>query len=519
MRSRPSLSFILLFLGVFGAGLGIFTRHNQFEVYCHPDEFGKARQLVRKERNFNHPMLMLTTVELVDRVVLSREERKDFQTVAVTGRWATAACGALAAASLALLAARQYNLWAGWLTGLLAVCNPLLFELAHYFKEDPWLTAGIALTALSLHSFQRKPDRMRLCVLAAATALAAAGKYLGITLLPMALWAVWRLSTPSADAGGASRRRWTAMGLFLLVFALVWLGLNYWLFKSGSRMWSSVGEEMDKAYGNSLLSHGAHILRFYGWLQSHYGGWAVPCLASLWVLWAVGHPRRIPAAEWLLAGTSLLYFVIFSLTPKVSERYYLPISVSLCYFAVAGVMVWAQAIPRHRRGLSIAGLVLAAGLAVGAAGTQYPALEKTWTGFTFSDRQRLEQWIVGNLPADAVIAQDEAVNLPEPDRMSKKHAGRTPLPQRVLGAKKLTEIGTIAQMQAKGVTHAAICQRIYARYLDGTLDVREGQALEIQQLYSTLLRKGLIVWEAPRGRNTHLQPGLTLIDIRGIPTD
>src|SRR6478752_4302834 len=116
MRRRPSLPLLLLFLGVFGAGLGMFTRHNQFEFYCHPDEFGKARQLVRKERNFNHPMLMLTTVELVDRVVLSREERKDFQTVAVAGRRATAAFSALAAASLALLAARQYGLLAGWLT-------------------------------------------------------------------------------------------------------------------------------------------------------------------------------------------------------------------------------------------------------------------------------------------------------------------------------------------------------------------------------------------------------------------
>jgi hypothetical protein len=238
----------------------------------------------------------------------------------------------------------------------------------------------------------------------------------------------------------------------------------------------------------------------------------VPALAGLWVLYALTHRRRIPAAEWTLAGVSLLFFVILSLTPKVSERYYLPIATSLCYFAVAGVMAWAAQFRWKSPRWLAAALVIAAGV------FQTQSTVKAWSGFQSDDRETLQTWITANLPDNAVIAQDEAVNLPELERLAKKHAGREALEQKVIGARKLTTLGGVPAMRAMGVTHVAICYRIYGRYLDGTLNVADGDGTgaAIRALYSTLLEKGRILWQTPVGENPYLQPGLTLIDIRGI---
>lgn len=498
---------LLLVLAIFGLGLAFFTRNNTFDFYCHPDEFGKVRQLVKGERNIHHPMWMLTTADFARRALLRGGDKRNFQKVVVVGRWLTAGAAALAAAALALLAARQYGLAAGWLAGLLTLSNSLLFELAHYFKEDPWLAAGLAFTALALHFHQRKPDNIRLGWVAAAAATAAAGKYLGFAVLPFVIASFWK--QPGVTAPGDRRRRLTR---FFLIFSGVWLALNYWVLKTPGKVFESLNEEMEKAYGNEMLDHGSHILQFYRNLQSGNGGWMVPALAGLWVLFALLHRRRIPAAEWTLAGVSLLFFIILSFTPKVSERYYLPIATSLCYFAVAGVMAWASQFRWKSPRWVAAVLVLTAGI------FQAQATLKSWGGFKSDDREQLQNWITANLPADAVIAQDDAVNLPELERLAKKHEGREALEQKVIGARKLVTLGGIRGMRAMGVTHVAICYRIYGRYLDGTLNVADGDGggAAIRDLYQTLVQKGHILWEMPLGENPYLQPGLSLIDIRGI---
>ncbi len=487
-------------------GLGLFTRHNDFEYYYHPDEFGKVDQLVKNKRNFHHPMLMLTTVDLARRAVLWGDLRKNQQAVVEVGRWVTAAIAALTAAVLALLAAQHYGLLAGWLVGALALSNPLLFELAHYLKEDPYFASGIAVTALALHAFQRTPDRKRMLWLAAATGMATAGKFVGFALLPPMVIAV--LLQPVSSALGERRGR---MLRFLGAFALVWLALNYWVFKSPTMLWHSIGEEMHKAYGYDeavrAVPHG-----YYAQVQADNGGWLAPILAGLWLLWAARNARRVSAAEWLLAGTSLVFLLVFTFTPKTAPRYYLPISTALCYFAVAGPMVWARACQRAWVKWAAAALVIL------AVGMQARALAESWKGFAHDDRERLQHWIAENIPADAVIAQDEAVNLPEPIRLPAKHAGRTPLPQRVIGGKEIADLGDLAKLKAMGVTHVAICTRTYGRYVSGSRTIKEGgKAAAAQRLYQTVNEHGKVLWNSPMGRISYLQPGLRLVDIRPIP--
>src|SRR5688572_11691748 len=178
---------LLVFLGVFAAGLLLFSRYNDFPFYYHPDEPGKVGQVIKNKRNLHHPLLMLTTVDVARRVTLWGDAKKDSQKVVAVGRWTTAAFAALGAAALAVLACRIHGLVTGVAVGAICIANPLLYELAHYFKEDPYLAAGLAITCLALHRMMTAPDARGIALLGAATALAAAGKYVGFILLPVAI--------------------------------------------------------------------------------------------------------------------------------------------------------------------------------------------------------------------------------------------------------------------------------------------------------------------------------------------
>ncbi|MDB6136563.1 MAG: hypothetical protein JWM59_4806 [Verrucomicrobiales bacterium] len=505
MAARYS-HLLILVLCVFGVGLGMFTRYNGFKFYYHPDEPGKVRQLVNGTRNFNHPMLMLTTVDTVRKLMLDEAGQRNYQTVVVVGRWATAASAALTAAALALLAAWHYGLLAGVLTGMLTLSNSLLFQLAHYLKEDPWLTAGIAVSAVTLYAFQRKPDTKRLCLLAVATGLTAAAKYVGIALLPMVLFAVWRLS---AAAGSRQRRVW--LGQLLLISALVWLILNHWIFITPGVFRESLGGEVGKAYENNRQGQWVSLIKYIN-TQREIGGWWTPILSLLWLVWAVFNARRVTAAEWLLGGVSMFYLVVFIFTPKDAARYYLPVAVAFSYFAVAGVMVWSGQF--RRRTVFWAGVALV----LGAVAIQAQVLRREWKGYKQDNRVMLEDYIARHLPASAVIAQDDVVALPDPSlRDGRGDNNRRMLPQRIMGSKLVAGMGDAAQLRSMGVTHVALSYGIYRTYLDGSRKDSDGSVDAVKRALSSIVKQGKTIWTTKKGYNNYLQPELRLIDISGVP--
>ncbi|RYD38586.1 MAG: phospholipid carrier-dependent glycosyltransferase [Verrucomicrobiaceae bacterium] len=499
-----SFHLLILVLCVFGVGLGMFTRYNEFKFYYHPDEPGKVRQLVNGTRNFNHPMLMLTTVDAVRKLVLDDAGQRNYQTVVVVGRWATAAAAALTAAALALLAAWHYGLLAGVLTGVLTLSNSLLFQLAHYLKEDPWLTAGITLSAVSLYAFQRKPDTKRLCLLAVATGLTASAKYVGIALLPMVLFAVWRLS---AAVGSRQRRVW--LGQLLLIFALVWLTLNHWILITPGVFRESLGGEVGKAYENNRQGQWVSLVKYIS-TQRETGGWWTPILSLLWLVWAVFNARRVTAAEWLLGGISMFYLVVFIFTPKDASRYYLPVAVAFSYFAVAGVMVWARQL--RRRAVLWTGVALV----LGAVAIQSRVLSKEWKGYKWDNRVLLEEYIARNLPASAVIAQDDVVALPDPSLSDGRGHNRRMLPQRIIGSKLVAGMGDAAQLRSMGVTHVALSYGIYRTYLDGSRKDSDGSVSAVRHNLNSI-KHGEVIWTAKKGYNNYVQPELWLVDITGTP--
>lgn len=498
---------ILLFLTVLAAGLAVFGRHNAFSFYYHPDEPGKVAQIIRHKRNFHHPMMMLSTVNIARYVVLRGDAQKDPQKVVMVGRWATAAASALAAAALAVLAFRTFGAAAGWAFGLLAVTNPLLFELAHYFKEDPWMMAGIACFCLALNAFSETPTRRCLHLLAAAAAMAAAGKYIAFLFLPVALWLVWKRTAPG--------ERKARLLPFLATFAGVWLLFNLPFFRSPSLLFASLHEESTKLAGltdgvSRNVPHGFYLI-----VQRMYGGWTLPVISLLWLGAAIWTPRKITAAEWLLAATAVSQFVLYSFVPKTASRYHLPISLAFGFLAVAGLARVLAGV-RERVWLWRGGLAAGAALVGVAVFFQVRSLQAIDAGLTADDRARLIEWVRANVPADAVLAQDQAVYLPDPARIERSNSPL--LPQRIVGGKKESaDLGSIADLRAQGVTHVAICGRTYLRYLDENKTDKNGSNQTPERVfYDTLLKKGRIVWSSEFGQVTYLQPGLKLVDITGL---
>ncbi len=493
----------VLFLSILVVGLAVFVRHNTFPFYYHPDEKGKSDQLIKRKRNFNHPMMMLSTVELARNTMLWGPAKKDMQKVTELGRHATAMIAAFTAAAFAMMAFRTFGPLAGWATGVLCVTNPLLYELAHYFKEDPWLAAGVAFVCLAFNVYAAEPGRRNLYLLAAACATAAAGKYVGFALLPVGGWLVWKRTEPSG--------RKPELGRFLGVFLGVWLLFNLPFVRSPWILFESLQDETTKLAGLSdgvsrSVPHGFYIMT-----QTLYGGWTLPLVCLIWLVIAIRTRQKITVAEWVLAIIAVSQFALFSFVPKSAFRYHLPVSLAFAVLAVAGLARLNSAFEKRTpRRIAMA---FAAVAVSGAVYFQVKSLEGLDRGLRSDDRRDLIAWIRANLPADAVIAADIQTNLPDLRRPD--HIGMTPLAQRIFGDKKeVADLGSVAQLRAEGVTHVAICERTYGRYLDETRTTKTGtnQTPE-REFYDTVLKKGAILWSSDLGRVTYLQPGLKLIDI------
>jgi hypothetical protein len=489
----------ILFWGIFAAGFLLFTRHADFPFYYHPDEPGKVGQLIKNKRNFHHPMLMLTTTDLVRRAVLWGDEKKDAQRVVEVGRWVTAAWAALGVAALALLAARLHGFLAGVLAGAMMLANALLFELAHYLKEDPHFFAGIALTLLALHHFHERLDRRSILLLGGATALAAAGKYIGFALLPV--MAGFVLATRGSQASWRLRLGW-----FLGSFALVWLALNWWIIKSPELIWESISEETGKAFGGEDGPIKSVPHAYYAIVQLDYGSWAVVIAAAVGLVLIAARRLRLAAAEWVWLGLAIGLFAVFSFTPKTSPRYYLPISVAVSYFAALGAWGLAHVFSKIPRIAEVALALLLAAFPLYAEAQQ---VARRYAGFAHDDRVTLETFVRQQLPKTAVLVQDESSNLPEPTRRPFEHAGRTPLTQRLEGDKKASALGTLSELRRRGVTHLAICARTYQRFL-------LGDASPDKLFYQTALKRGVTLFSTPPGTISYLQPGLILLDITAL---
>jgi hypothetical protein len=496
---------------LFILGLAVYTRNNQFRYYYHPDESGKVEQIAQGRRNFHHPLLMLTATRLAITAAPVQKKNLSRQKIVVFGRWTVAAFAAGCAVALALLARSLAGPWTGWIAGLTVLSDRLLFELAHYMKEDPVLVFGFALVLLALRFLETHPSRNALLFLGSACAAASAGKYLGLVTVPVGLLAAWKATSCPIQ----TRRR---LLLFGAACVLAWLAFNPQLLSKPALLLKGFGREAQiVAEGHKGLSQSVPHAYYLQSARSLLPP-IVSVLAGFQLLYMLLRPKQQAPSAWAAAGLAALLFVLLSFSPKTSTRYFLPISVLAPFLAALGVGTACNNLfknpPLIRPVLHLAFLGL-------VAFSQFPALAAKNSGFTRESRLNLRLWIQQNLPPEAVIAQDDRVNLPCPEKQ--EHRAETPIAQKVLRAEFVADLahgGGLEALRASGVTHVAVSAPTYERFFDARFVPGEAARETFGQrrgFYEELFAKGHLLWSERQGSVLYLEPGLKLYSLPAHP--
>ena len=495
-------------VALFAFSLFLNTRNNDFPFSYHPDEGGKTIQVIQYMRNYHHPLLMLSATDIISRVAFIPRES---QPIVETGRGVSAAFAAGAVVALALIARLRYGTVAGWGAGFAVALQVDLFETAHYMKEDPALLFGLAVSLLAAQVWWMQPSARTLRWLGIACGVATAGKYLGIVSLafavPLVIW--HRATDPAFD-------RRARLKLFAIAFGVTFLlgNLPLFAYKLSSPFRSIRNEMKGVAGGHRGITREVPHTEYLETLQKNMPP-AVLLLAGAYTLIVVVTARRRTGPEWASLLFPLGYLAVISCSPKIADRYLLPVNVLLPFLGVLGAAEIGRLIggtgPGPRK---VIGVLVLAGLSAFQVNAQLPAFRRSFDGFTHDDPTAVAEWIKVNLPADAVIAEDHRVNLSPTKANGVSKNAR--VPQKVYNANFAPDLGTLDELLKKGVTHVAICKQSYGRYFKDETKPRDGVKTGFdkrREFYARVLEEGELVQEWPSGTISYLQPGIKLFRV------
>ncbi len=488
-RFSPALLAVIFTIVVLGA-FAFYTLSNDFSLVAHADEKKKVVQILDRTRNFNHPLLLLSTTQLLtDRWPGAATPDQ----VARVGRGVAAAFMAFAVGFLVLLAHRRAGAVAASTAAVLLLAVPMLFELGHFFKEDPALLFGIALTLWLLDRALEKSTLPRWLLVAVGCAIAASGKYLGaLLILPIGLFLFYR------TRGEKMTRRLGWLTAVLVVFPAAFAVLNLEMMRSLPTAHESVQREISRvreggAKGKRKVPHNDYLKT----LKSNV---PVPllvlALGGVILAFRRGRDARFEQGIFLLA---LGWLILLSFSPKVAPRYALPVVTLTVWLAASGVAwLWQIRSPGWVRVMTLL-------LALTGLGLQARPLYRTIEGFATNNRDDLVRWLlVHSRPGDR-IAQDDRVALQhQPEFQGRK----------VLGSKYVADLGTIGQLRAKGVRWVVIN--------DGNLVLFEKRAAQgandplfaaRRAFYKVLQTENKTALELKESTVSALNPGLLVFDL------
>lgn len=476
--------------------LWLCVQANTFPSAYHPDEPSKARQVIAGEYNFHHPMLMLTATRTLIAVAGVPLE---VEPVTITGRWVSALFTAGAAFFLALLAAQFGGLWAALAAGALLSTNHQLFELAHYFKEDPAVLFGLSACFLALVRFDAAPSRARALLLGAAFGLAVSGKYLGAVALPLVAFVL--------VAGRSAVPLHRSLPLALAAFAVVVVAANLPAFLQPGGFAAGLTREVGFAVGGHKgitrdVPHGV-----YGAVFRESTNVVIWILLVVYAVSLVARGRAVSRGEWLIAAFPLAYALLLSFFPKTHHRYFLPATGVLLALAGVGVAM----LPRFRwdgrrvLGPLPVGVAVALALAVALA-VQAPRFRNYYAGFHNDARSALAEWLRLNVPAGTVVVLDKRVGL--------RALG---VPYDLRGKLFAADVGTIDELRAQGIRYVAVSEGDYGRFFLDNHKATAGGAEDFARrraFYERLFREADRVFELPAGTLQYLQPSIRLYRLR-----
>jgi hypothetical protein len=501
------LGLALWSVALFAATFALHTRHAQFPFYRHPDEPGKVEQVLTREWNFHHPMLLLSTTRLV--MDAGHHGAASEQAVVEVGRSVSAAFTAVAVVALSLCGFLWRGPFAMIVAGASLALHHQLYELSHYMKEDAALLMGTALVFLAALWFARRASPLRAALVGMACAFCISGKYIGAILLLVALPAIWLPREARA-------RRLFAFGSALVLTLLV---VNLPLLTHAETFRKSFAREMDfVVHGQRGMTRRVPHAQYWNvFIDNTTPAIWLGFLAFGWSCWRAR--RTLTLAEGCLFAFPIFYAVMLSFSPKSNDRYFLPATGLLTTFAVLGARDAASRWTRNsnlRRAVLLAYAVALIALQCFGWSRTHPGLRQYDVAFQTDDATELARFIRTTLSANAVIASDNRAGLPNARRTSQGRVAE-PLSQKVLGGRYAADVGALRDLRAAGVTHVAVSESDYGRFfLEGLrpqADERDDFARR-KSFYEELFRTGENLWERPRGTVIYLHPGIRLYRLR-----
>jgi Dolichyl-phosphate-mannose-protein mannosyltransferase len=485
----------------FAAGVCLYTRHNGFPCYYHPEEPGKARQLLTERFNFHHPLLLLQATWLTSWITRSPQMP---QPVVETGRTVSAIFAAGAVACFSLLAAHLYGSAAAACVGALLLANSQLYELAHYMKEDAAFAFGIAAFFLALTRCWLRPSMTRFAVLGAAAALAVSAKYIGALVVPFAFVPAFQLREKACHR---------VLILSAALFAVL-LVINFPIFASLDSFLGGLGREVDFVlHGHKGLTrsvpHDFYVGVFLGARNP-----VIWILLGLYYVRLFTFSRRIHPAEWMLTLFPILYVLILSFSPKTANHYFLPDTLIFCVLAAFGLFCFTLGgSARITFGAQAAGFLAAFGISVAH-------LIPYDFAFNVDSRQQLLAFVRQNVPPTATIAQDKSVNLP--NRSDPRHASAPYfLEQTIVGHFFAADVGSIDELRARGIRYIAVAEKDYGWFFRRTHRPTKSILADYNRrknFYERLFREGELLWECKAGLLPILQPHIRLYYLPSEPS-
>ena len=507
----------LLLVALFAAAFALFTQDNRYPFYYHPDEYGKAKQVVDGTRsfNFNHPLLLLNVTKPLKKFWgKSADDTKPvkLQKATEAGRTASAIFAALAVVALALAGYLLAGVAGGIGAAIVAMFHPMLYEHAHIFKEDSALTMGLALTVMASAFFWKNPACGRRAVLLGiAVALAVSGKYVGLTALAIALPVV-------VFAPGEKRGR--RIGLFAAGFAAAFALCNYQIF-THMGLWR---ESFNREVGYSLKGHRGLLAQdsvayYKEWFGNTVSKTAIVFLA-INALNLVTTARRRSLADWLIFLFPFAFTAMLMASPRVSDRYFLPAAVLFNFNALVGVGLAAEWFTRAFGKFRCVGQIAFVALAIwiGWSG-QIGKFHATIAQFRVDDRRDLEAWMTANLPAGSNVAQDYTIHLPD-DGDHKQEGMYRDFNFKVRGHEFVPEVGTLAELRAQGIRYVVTSPKKSQRYTDGGMAPSEEVKDEFERrkaFYSALPKEAKLLRKWDIAEIDTLHPGIELYDLGEKP--
>jgi hypothetical protein len=502
----------LMATSIFLFSLWLNTRHNDFPYTYHPDERGKVLQITERTRNFHHPLLLLSATDWAMRL---GGVKRTPQSVVVAGRWVSAAFAAGSVTALAMIAWLSYGALAGWAAGVVLALQVDLFKTAHYMKEDPALMFGLALALLAAHLWSRAPTRRALLFFGFACGIAAAGKYLGIVALFFAAPLVLLRS------GEDDLKEWKArLKLFAVAFGLTFLlGNTPFPVSEISSPFRSINHEMSGVTGGhrGLSRQAPHAIYFEKLRRSTPP--VLICFAAAYAVALLVTARRRDFVEWLNFLFPVAFVAMLSCSPKIADRYLIPVNVTLAFVAVLGIAEISRTIgapdARLRHALALLALAAGAGWLVFA---ELPPFREAFAEYATDDHAVLAAWVSANLPREAVIAEDHRVNLSASKSDGVSIDAR--VPQTVLDSDFAADLGSLDELRMKGVTHVAVCRDSYDRFLEKGVKPGKEEKADYDRrklFYTQLFAQGKLLREWPSGKIAYLHPGMKLYGL--LPAD